>query len=69
MSNNQEINLSVADVAMLKQIIELASERGAFKADELSTIGSVYDRVTQWLDAITTQTEPNSESDIGDSNA
>ena len=69
MSDNQEINLSIADVAMLKQIVEVASQRGAFKADELTQVGAVYDRVSQWLAAVTAEAEPNEESDQGDSNA
>ena len=69
MSDNQEINLSIADIAMLKEIVEVASQRGAFKADELTQVGAVYDRVTQWLTAVTEQNEPNEESDQGDSNA
>ena len=69
MSDNQEINLNVADVALLKQIVEVASQRGAFKADELTQVGAVYDRVTQWLAAVTAEAEPSEESDKGDSNA
>jgi hypothetical protein len=69
MSENQEINLSIADIALLKQIVEVASSRGAFKADELSQVGAVYDRVTQWLAAVTTEAETDEESDQGDSNA
>lgn len=50
--------ISIADIMTLKQIVEVASQRGAFKAEELSTIGEVYDRVNHWLASVT----PNEET-------
>ena len=34
---------------MLQRIVQLAAERGAFRADEMSSIGQCYDRLTAWL--------------------
>jgi len=33
------------------QIIQIAAERGAFKAEEMTQIGSVYDTIVQFLQA------------------
>ena len=45
----EPINLTIADLQVCKTIIETASERGAFKADELQMVGLTYNRISQWL--------------------
>jgi len=67
MSDIQETSLTIADIATLKQIVEVASSRGAFRAEELSQIGAVYDRVNAWLESMTPATEDEAEQ--GDSDA
>ena len=44
--------LSIGDIMLFRQIVEVASARGAFRANELTQIGGVYDRVVAWLDAV-----------------
>ncbi len=44
-----EIVLSIGDIATCKTIIEIASSKGAFKAEELHVVGLTYDRITKWL--------------------
>lgn len=46
---NQEVQLSIADIMLLKQIVEVGTARGAFRANELTQIGGVYDKVNAWL--------------------
>lgn len=50
MENNA--NLTVDDLQSIKQIIELASERGAFRAPELKSVGEVYQRLDSFLNMI-----------------
>ena len=38
--------LTVADMASLKSVLEAACNRGAFKANELSTVGQLYDKLS-----------------------
>ena len=45
-----EITLDLRDIAVCKQIIETASERGAFRANELQVVGLTYDRISRWLE-------------------
>jgi hypothetical protein len=45
----EEITLEILDLAVCKQIIETATERGAFRADELHIVGLTYDRISHWL--------------------
>ena len=45
--------LGLADIAFLLQIVEICSQRGAFKADELTSVGTVYDKVKAFISANT----------------
>lgn len=66
MENSDEINLSIADIAMLKQIVEVASQRGAFKAEEMSSVGTVYDKVTAWLEQVVPNEEKSDQGETDD---
>jgi hypothetical protein len=63
-----ENNITVADLNLLKNIIDLASARGAFRAGEMTQIGEVYDKLTAFLDAVVAQAQaqetevPNAEA-------
>jgi hypothetical protein len=46
---NQNVNLSVSDLIMIQSIVQVACERGAFRAEEMSQIGQCYDRLSAWL--------------------
>lgn len=45
-----ELNLS--DLGAIKSIIDVASQRGAFKANELESVGKVYNRLSAFLDTV-----------------
>jgi len=49
--------LSITDLAVLKNIIDTACSRGAFKASEMKTVGEVYDKLTLFLDTVIKQAE------------
>jgi hypothetical protein len=44
-------SLGIADIAFLLQIVEVCSQRGAFKADEMTSVGTVYDKVKAFIAA------------------
>jgi hypothetical protein len=44
--------LSIADLQNLKAIIDVAVKRGTFAAGEISAVGSVYDRLSAFLVAV-----------------
>ena len=50
-----ENNITVADLNLLKNIIDLASTRGAFRAAELKQIGEVYEKLATFLDVVVAQ--------------
>ena len=45
----QQASLQLSDILNAVQIIQLATQRGAFKTDEFTQIGGVYDRLVTFL--------------------
>ena len=44
--------LTVADLRNIRMIIDISSQRGAFKGGELATIGSVFDKLDTFLKTV-----------------
>jgi hypothetical protein len=55
MENTTQI--TVADLDTIKNIINLASTRGAFRGEELTEVGAVYDKLTTFLNAVIAQAQ------------
>jgi len=53
MENTTQITIS--DLDTVKNIINLAATRGAFRGEELSQVGIVYDKLTAFLEAVIEQ--------------
>lgn len=45
-------DLNLTDLAALKSIIEVASQRGAFKAAEMESVGKVFNKLTNFLESV-----------------
>jgi len=56
-----QTNLSIGDIASLLQIVEVVSQRGAFRAEELSSVGALYDKVKAFVVASTPAAEQPTE--------
>ena len=50
-------DLNVSDLAALKSIIDVATQRGAFRAAELEAVGKTYNKLSGFLDSITAKKE------------
>ena len=48
-NTSQPNSLTMADMAALVNIIEVACARGSFRANELSSVGQVYDRLKNFV--------------------
>jgi hypothetical protein len=57
-SSEEPVQLTLTDIKFCKTIIETATDRNAWKADELATVGFVYNKITVWLQ----QQEPKVET-------
>ena len=60
--NNQGLLVTLADLDLIRQIIDLAATRGAFKGPELSDIGRVYNKLTAFLDLAVAQAQAEQEA-------
>lgn len=49
---NAPADLTVQDLQALKVIIDVASQRGAFRPNEMQTVGATYTKLEQFLGAI-----------------
>lgn len=45
-------DLNVSDLVALKNIIEVATTRGAFKATELEAVGKTFNKLNSFLEAV-----------------
>lgn len=44
--------LNISDLMALKTIVEVASQRGAFKANELEGVGKTYNKLSNFLETV-----------------
>ena len=49
--------LSVTDLAVIKNISDLACSRGAFRANEMRQVGETYDKLAAFLDDLVAMAE------------
>jgi tryptophanyl-tRNA synthetase len=56
-SMDKNSQLTITDLASLKQIIEVACTRGTFQAGEIKGVGEVYERLDTFLKSITEAAE------------
>ena len=61
MENTNQI--SIADLDTIKNIIDLASSRGAFRGEELQEIGIVYTKLKIFLDAVIANAQAQQPAD------
>jgi hypothetical protein len=55
-AENQPANeLTLSDLAAMKMIIDIASQRGAFKPNEMMLVGQTYSKLSTFLEAVSKQ--------------
>ncbi len=57
----QPLIITLADIDLVKQIIDLASSRGAFKGPELADVGLIYNKLSAFLDNALAQIRADQE--------
>ena len=58
MENSQ---LTIADLASLHSMLDIACTRGAFKAGEMTQVGQVYDKLSAFLKSIRDNAEASKQ--------
>lgn len=49
MENEVSTNLTIADLKVAAALIEACTQRGVFKANELATVGELYNKIAACL--------------------
>lgn len=64
MEEDQELstNLTIADLSTIASIIEAIASRGALRPQELSLVGSVYEKVTATLNKVKDENKGNKDA-------
>lgn len=57
-----EVNLQLTDLVAALEIFQLASNRGAFKPEEFTTVGGVYERLYAFLESTGAVQRPQSQT-------
>lgn len=57
-----DTNINITDLVALRNIINLAAERGAFKAEEMLEVGTVYTKLNSFLEAVIAQAQAQEQT-------
>jgi hypothetical protein len=63
---NETPGLGVNDLRIFKQIIDICTSRGAFKAEEFSSIGEAYEKLASFLAMIDAKAQEEASTDETD---
>ena len=57
------VTLGVADLSNAAQVIDIAVQRGAFRADEVSQVGDVFNKLSAFVNQVQAQQKAQEESE------
>jgi hypothetical protein len=60
-------SISLGDLQVLLQIVDLASSRGAFRGAELTQVGAIFDKLNAFLSFIADQQRAKAEAEADNS--
>lgn len=49
---SQGADLNISDLMAVRSVIDIASQRGAFKAAELESVGKIYNKLNNFLESV-----------------
>ena len=61
MDNTQ---ITIADLDTIKNVIDLACTRGAFRGAEISQVGAVYDKLSAFLQTVIAQAQEQQANNV-----
>ena len=67
-ADQEPVNITIADLQGLVNLIDVASSRGAFRGAELAAVGTLYTKLATFLQQIlgAQQAEVNPDSPVAD---
>jgi hypothetical protein len=64
MENITENQITVVDLDLLRNIVNLDCTRGAFNGAEVKQVGEVYEKLTKFLEAVVAQAKAQEEGNL-----
>jgi len=61
----EQQGISLTDLDRVAQIIDLASQRGAFRGNELQFVGEIYNKLFRFLSAVKAEQEARAQGESG----
>lgn len=61
--NTTDQTLTISDLNSIKSVIETACNRGAFRADEMKAVGTVYEKLSSFLTVVAVQAQAQAQVD------
>ena len=58
----ENTTLTIQDLASIHSVIDAACSRGAFKAEEMTQVGSIYDKLATFLANVAAQQKAQAEA-------
>ena len=58
--------ITVQDLVALKALVEAAAARGTFKAEEMTAVGTLYDKLANFLKSLEPTVTPPTESGVAE---
>jgi len=65
-ATTEEVGLSVTDLVILKNLIDLTSQRGAIRPQEMILVGEVYSKLNAFLTAAGVLTTPEASTETAE---
>jgi hypothetical protein len=62
----QQTNLTIADLASIRDLIDTACSRGAYRASEMKSVGEIYERLNAFLSEVVAQANATSANQQGE---
>jgi len=54
-TSDNKATITLTDISAVVEVIRVVTERGVWKANELSVVGALYDRLTKFLESTESQ--------------
>ena len=62
---NTNTQLTINDIALTRDVIDLACKRGAFGAAEATQVGTLFEKLDQFIKAALAQAEADKQAEAG----
>lgn len=62
---NINTQLTINDIALTRDVIDLACKRGAFSGAEARQVGTLFEKLDQFIKSAVAQAEAESQADAG----